>query len=49
MSTMTKDEALKRLKASKQVKQNLIDKLTKIAVDEYEKRTGVKPTYIETL
>lgn len=49
MSTITKEQALERLRAAKQVKQNLVDKLTKIAVSDYESLTGVKPTYIETL
>lgn len=34
MSTITKEQALERLRAAKQVKQNLVDKLTKIAVSE---------------
>lgn len=49
METMNREQALQRLHAAKQVKKNLVDKLTKIAVEEYEKSTGMKPTYIEVL
>lgn len=49
METMTREQALQRLHNAKQVKKNLVDKLTKIAVEEYEKHTGAKPTYIEVL
>lgn len=49
METMTREQALQRLHDAKQVKKNLVDKLTKIAVEEYEKRTGMKPTCIEVL
>lgn len=49
METMTREQALQRLHNAKQVKKNLVDKLTKIAVEEYEKHTGTKPTYIEVL
>lgn len=49
METMTREQALQRLHNAKQVKKNLVDKLTKIAVEEYEKSNGAKPTYIEVL
>lgn len=49
METMTREEALQRLHNAKQVKKNLVDKLTKIAVEEYEKSNGAKPTCIEVL
>lgn len=49
METMTREQALRRLHNAKQVKKNLVDKLTKIAVEEYEKSNGAKPTYIEVL
>lgn len=46
---MTKEQALQWLKEVKQNKKNTLERLTKIGIDEYEKRTGVKPTYIEAL
>jgi hypothetical protein len=45
----TKEQALQWLKEVKQNKQRNIERLTKIAVEEYEKRTGLKATHIETL
>lgn len=46
---MTKEQAYQWLKEVKQNKQNTIERLKKIGIDEYEKRTGQKPTYIEAL
>ena len=46
---MTREQALQWLKEVKQNKRNTVERLTKIGIDEYEKRTGVKPTYIEAL
>ena len=46
---MTREQALLWLKEVKQNKRNTVERLTKIGIDEYEKRTGVKPTYIEAL
>ncbi len=46
---MTKEQAYQWLREVKQNKKNALERLTKIGIDEYEKRTGVKPTYIETL
>ena len=43
-----KRNTVERLKV-KQNKRNTVERLTKIGIDEYEKRTGVKPTYIEAL
>ena len=45
----TKEQALQWLKEVKQNKQRNSERLTKIAVEEYEKRTGLKATHIETL
>ncbi len=45
----TREQALLWLKEVKQNKQRNIDRLTKIAVEEYEKKTGLKATHIETL
>ena len=45
----TKEQALQWLKEVKQNKQRNIERLTKFAVEEYEKRTGLKATHIETL
>jgi hypothetical protein len=49
MEAMIREQALQRLHNAKQVKKNLVDKLTKIGVEEYEKSNGAKPTYIEVL
>ncbi|GJG34902.1 hypothetical protein PRLR5107_06190 [Prevotella lacticifex] len=46
---MTKEQAYQWLKEVKLNKQNTIERLKKIGIDEYEKRTGQKPTYIEAL
>lgn len=46
---MTKEQAYQWLREVKQNKKNALERLTKIGIDEYEKRTGVKPTYIEAL
>lgn len=46
---MTREQALQWLKEVKQNKRNTVERLTKIGIDEYEKRTGQKPTYIEAL
>ena len=46
---MTRERALQWLKEVKQNKRNTVERLTKIGIDEYEKRTGVKPTYIDAL
>ena len=46
---MTREQALQWLKEVKQNKRNTVERLTKIGIDEYEKRTGVMPTYIEAL
>lgn len=45
----TREQALLWLKEVKQNKQRNIDRLTKIAVEAYEKKTGLKATHIETL
>jgi uncharacterized protein YqfB (UPF0267 family) len=46
---MTKEQVYQWLKEVKQNKKNTLERLTKIGIDEYEKRTGAKPTYIETI
>ena len=46
---MIKEQAYQWLKEVKQNKKNTIERLKKIGIDEYEKRTGQKPTYIEAL
>ena len=46
---MTKEQAYQWLKEVKLNKQNTIERLKKIGIDEYEKRTGQKPTYSEAL
>lgn len=46
---MTREQAYQWLKEVKLNKQNTIERLKKIGIDEYEKRTGQKPTYIEAL
>ncbi len=46
---MTKEQAYQWLREVKQNKKKTIERLTKIGIDEYEKRTGQKPTYIEAL
>ena len=46
---MTKEQAYQWLKEVKQNKKNTIERMKKIGIDEYEKRTGQKPTYIEAL
>lgn len=48
-SKMTKEQALQWLIEVKRNKQNTLDKMTAWLVADYEKRTGEKPTYIETL
>jgi len=49
MEAMIREQALQRLHNAKQVKKNLVDKLTKIGVEEYEKNHGAKPAFIEVL
>lgn len=46
---MTKEQALQWLKEVKQNKKKTIDKMTDWLIKDFEKRTGEKPTYIETL
>lgn len=46
---MTKEQALQWLKEVKQNKKKTIDKMTDWLVKDYEKRTGQKPTFIESL
>ena len=46
---MTKEQALQWLKEVKQKKRKTIDKMTDWLIKDFEKRTGEKPTYIETL
>lgn len=45
----TKEQALQWLKEVKQNKRKTIDKMTDWLIKDFEKRTGEKPTYIETL
>lgn len=49
MEQMTKEQAYQWLREVKQNKKRTLEKLIKIGIDEYEKRTGMKPTYIEAL
>lgn len=49
METMTKEQALQWLKEVKQSKQNTIKRMTDWLINDFEKRTGQKPKYIETL
>ncbi len=46
---MTKVQAYQWLREVKQNKKNTLEKLTKIGIVEYEKRTGQKPIYIEAI
>lgn len=46
---MTKEQALQWLNEVKQNKKKTIDKMTDWLIKDFEKRTGEKPTYIETL
>ena len=46
---MTKEQALQQLNEVKQNKKKTIDKMTDWLTKDFEKRTGEKPTYIETL
>ena len=46
---MTREQAYHWLREVKQNKKNTIAKITDWLVKDYEKRTGHKPTYIETL
>lgn len=46
---MTREQALQWLKEVKRNKQDTLEKMTTWLVADYEKRTGEKPTYIETL
>ena len=46
---MTREQAYQWLREVKQNKKNTIERLKKIGIEEYEKKTGQKPTYIEAL
>ena len=46
---MTKEQAYQWLREVKQNKKNTIDKMTDWLIKDFEKRTGEKPTYIETI
>ena len=46
---MTREQALQWLKEVKQNKKKTLDKMTDWLIKDFEKRTGEKPTYIETL
>lgn len=46
---MTKEQAYQWLREVKQNKKNTLEKLTKIGIAVYEKRTGQKTTYIEAI
>lgn len=49
MEKMTKEQAYQWLREVKQNKKRTLDRMTDWLVKDYEKRTGQKPTYIETL
>lgn len=49
MAKMTKEQALQWVKEVKQNKQNTLKKMTAWLIEDFEKRTGEKPKYIETL
>ena len=46
---MTKVQAYQWLKEVKQNKKKTLDKMTDWLIKDFEKRTGAKPTYIETI
>ncbi len=46
---MTKEQAYQWLKEVKQNKKKTLDKMTDWLIEDFEKRTGEKPTYIETI
>lgn len=46
---MTKEQAYQWLKEVKQNKKKTLDKMIDWLIKDFEKRTGEKPTYIETL
>lgn len=49
MLMKTKEEAYAWLKATKQRKLNSIERMKEVCAQEFEKRTGQKPTYVEVL
>lgn len=48
-SKMTKEQALQWLKEVKENKQKSLERMKKIGIDEYTRKTGKQPTYIEVL
>ena len=44
METMTREQALERLKKSKQIKQNAVERMKAELADIVEKETGTRPT-----
>lgn len=49
MKTITREEALERLKATKQAKERRIEVLKSRMCEKYKEKTGIEPQYISFL